>query len=85
MWVGQVFLYYHVRFFVDWTNMQNIRSIFFSQLRIKFFSSILSDGMLHTECLVCAMSKTLQTSHRLSGGSYRPRQIIEKVKSKFYI
>lgn len=40
------------------------------------------DGMLHTECIVCAMSKTLHQSHRLTGNSVRPRLVVEKVKSK---
>lgn len=40
------------------------------------------DGVLHTECIVCAMSKTLHNSHRQNGGSLRPRFIVEKVKSE---
>ncbi|XP_065210113.1 ubiquitin carboxyl-terminal hydrolase 36 [Planococcus citri] len=39
------------------------------------------NGVLHTECIVCAMSKTLHTSHRLNGSSLRPRLIVEKVKT----
>lgn len=46
------------------------------------FSLILSDGAFHGECLVCAVSKTLQASHRMSGNC-RPRLIIDKIKSKF--
>lgn len=39
------------------------------------------NGMMHTECIVCAMSKTLHMSHRANGNTIRPKYIIDKVKT----
>lgn len=38
------------------------------------------NGMTHSECLICAMSKTLQSSQKCTGSVVKPLQIYSKLK-----
>ncbi|XP_024216737.1 ubiquitin carboxyl-terminal hydrolase 36 isoform X3 [Halyomorpha halys] len=39
------------------------------------------NGITHSECLICAMSNTLQSSHKYSESAVKPLQIYSKLKS----
>ncbi|CAH1398774.1 unnamed protein product [Nezara viridula] len=62
---------FHVPAFVNWLLNDNTHTSRCESM----------NGITHSECLICAMSKTLQSSHKCTGSVVKPLQIYSKLKS----
>uniref|UniRef100_A0A0K8STZ8 Ubiquitin carboxyl-terminal hydrolase n=2 Tax=Lygus hesperus TaxID=30085 RepID=A0A0K8STZ8_LYGHE len=61
---------FHVPAFVNWLMSD----------KAHFTKCEMMNGMTHSECLICAMAKTLQSSHKLTGAAIKPSNIYSKLK-----